>query len=72
MKASDFIVHLQKMINEHGDLPLVLMEHSGDSYGRNFVEIGKVEDVVDLGMYDNVFNENDCRNLLARKIFLID
>lgn len=26
MKASDFIVHLQQMIEEHGDLPLALLE----------------------------------------------
>lgn len=72
MKASDYIVHLQKMIGEHGDLPLVLMEHSGDSHGYNFVEIGEVEDILDIGMHDKVFDENDFHNLLARKVFLID
>ena len=72
MKASEFIVHLQQMIEEHGDLPLALMEYSGDSHGYNFVEMGEIEDVVDLGMHDKLFDENDCRNLLARKVFLID
>ena len=72
MKASEFIVHLQQMIEEHGDLPLALMEYSGDSHGYNFVEMGEIEDVVDLGVHDKLFDENDCRNLFARKIFLID
>ncbi len=72
MKASEFIVHLQQMIEEHGDLPLALMEYSDNSHGYNFIQIGEIEDVVDLSMHDTLIDENDCLNLLARKIFLID
>lgn len=72
MKASDFIIHLQQMIEIHGDLPLALTEFSEDSTGYNYIEIGKVEDVIELGMHDKLFDENDFHNLLASKVFLID
>lgn len=72
MKASDFIVHLQQMIEEHGDLPLAVSEVENGTYTYSFIEIGQIEGVMELGMHDRLFDENDCRNLLARKVFLID
>lgn len=70
MKASEFIVHLQQMIEEHGDLPLALLE--ADYYtGRFSFVAADIDSVYSLeeGEYffdidDNVSNE--------RKIFLID
>lgn len=72
MKASNFITHLQEMIDEHGDLPLALLERSDNNHSSTFVEIGKVEGVVELGMYDKLIDENDCHNFLASKVFLVD
>lgn len=72
MKASEFIIHLQQMIEEHGDLPLALMEGNYSTNDYNFVEIGGIESVMELGTHDKLFDENDCRNLLACKVFLID
>lgn len=71
MRASDFIIHLQQMIEEHGDLPLALMEIS--DLGRNdyFVEVGCVEDVIELQPYENLVGDND-EISKERKIFLID
>lgn len=64
MKASEFIIHLQQMIEEHGDLPLALMEvdYESSDYCRsyNFIEIGRIVDIVDLDTHDKLFDENDC------------
>lgn len=72
MKASEFIVKLQQMVDEHGDLPLAVLEVNDDgSYSYRFTEIGRIEGVRELGTHDKLFDKNDLRNLLARKIFLI-
>lgn len=76
MKASEFIIHLQQMIEEHGDLPLALMEVDCESNdycrGYNFIEIGRIGDIVELDAHDKLFDENDCQKLFERKVFLID
>ena len=71
MKASEFIVHLQQMIEEHGDLPLALMEISDSGYDHNFVEIDGVEAVIELQPYEKLFDDND-KLSTVRKVFLID
>lgn len=72
MKASDFITHLQQMIEIHGDLPLAVAEFESGSYTCNFIEIGEIEGSYNLGMHDKLFDENDCQKLTVRKVFLID
>ena len=70
MKASEFIIHLQQMIEEHGDLPLALLEADYDT-GRFIFVAANIDSVYTLeeGEYffdidDNVSNEY--------KVFLID
>ena len=70
MKASDFIIHLQKMIDEYGDLPLAVLEVNHDTGSYVFIESGEIElysldsDDIFLDEYDDVSKE--------RKVFLID
>lgn len=71
MKASEFIVHLQHMIEEHGDLPLALMEISQSGYDHHFVEIDGVEAVIELQPFERLFDDNDELST-ERKVFLID
>lgn len=72
MKASDFIVHLQRMIEEHGDFPLALLEGVGCDTGKSvYVEVANIEGVVKLDSCDEFFNEDD-EKVEVNKVFLID
>lgn len=71
MKASEFIIHLQQMIEEHGDLPLALMEISESGYRHHFVEVDGVEAVIELQPYEKLFDGND-EVSDERRVFLID
>lgn len=71
MKASEFIVHLQQMIEEHGDLSLAVMEISCSGYDHHFVEIDGVEAVIELQPHEDLFDSND-EISTERKVFLID
>lgn len=70
MKASDFIVHLQQMIEEHGDLPLALLEVDYDTGKYVFIESGEIE-LYNLDHEDILLNEND-EKVYAPSVFLID
>lgn len=71
MKASDFIRHLQQMVEEHGDLPLALMEANEEDYGVHFIEVDCVESVIHLDKADRFFDSNDELQDVD-KVFLID
>lgn len=71
MKASDFIIHLQEMIEIHGDLPLALTEFNKNAQSYAFIEIGAIEGVVELEEDEYLFDENDVVSK-ERKVFLID
>ena len=72
MKASEFIIHLQQMIEEHGDLPLALMEGVGCDTGKCvYVEVIDTEGVVRLNDEDEFFNGDD-EKVKVDKVFLID
>ena len=72
MKASEFIVNLQQMIEEHGDLPLALMEAVGCDTGKCvYVEVSHTEGVVRLNDEDEFFN-GDNEKVKVDKVFLID
>jgi len=71
MKASDFIVHLQQMIEEHGDLPLALLEYDEDLSKVVFVECDGIDWVHKLGEKD-VFLDSSDKPVKKDKIFLID
>ena len=72
MKASEFIVHLQQMIKEHGDLPLALIEGVGCDTGKCvYVEVSHTEGVVSLNDEDEFFNGDD-EKVKVDKVFLID
>ena len=72
MKASEFIIHLQQMIEEHGDLPLALMEGVGCDTGKCvYVEVSRTEGVVSLNDEDEFFNGDD-EKVKVDKVFLID
>ena len=71
MKASDFIVHLQQMIEEHGDLPLALMEANEEDYGIHFIEVDCVDSFIHLDKADRFFDSND-QIQDVKKVFLID
>ena len=71
MKASEFIIHLQQMIEEHGDLPLALMEFNMNNQNYTFVEIDGVEAVIELQPYEKLFDNND-KLSTESKVFLID
>lgn len=71
MKASDFITHLQQMIEEHGDLPLALMEFNMNSQNYTFIEVDGVDSVIELQSGEFLFDSND-EVSNERKVFLID
>lgn len=71
MKASEFIIHLQQMIEENGDLPLALMEANEEDYGIHFIEVDCVESVIHLDKADRFFDSNDVLQDVD-KVFLID
>ena len=71
MKASDFITHLQQMIEEHGDLPLALMEYDQDLLKCVFVECDGVDWVKELSEKDLFLDSSD-NPVKQDKIFLID
>lgn len=48
MKASEFIIHLQHMIEEHWDLPLALMEFNMNNQRYTFIEVDGVDSIIRL------------------------
>ena len=70
MRASEFIIHLQQMIEEHGDLPLALMEVDYDTGGYNFICVD-IDSVHTLEDGEYLFDEDD-ELTDERKVFLID
>lgn len=70
MKASEFIIHLQQMIDEHGDLPLALAEVDYDTGKYNFI-CADIDSVYTLEDGEYLFDEND-EVTNERKVFLID
>ena len=71
MKASEFVIHLQQMIEEHGDLPLALMEFNMNNQRYAFIEVGGVDSIVKLQPNEVLFDSNDDVSS-ERKVFLID
>ena len=71
MKASEFIVHLQQMIEEHGDLPLTMLEANDYDNGYSFIELDGIEQVCNLEPEEFLYNDNDGISK-ERKVFLID
>lgn len=71
MKASDFILHLQQMIEEYGDLPLALLEVDYDTGVHAFIELDGIEQVYNL-VPTEVFYDVDDNVSKERKVFLID
>ena len=70
MKASEFITHLQQMIEEHGDLPLALLEE--DCYTNKYNLIcADIDTVYTLEDDECLFDEYD-KITDERKVFLID
>ena len=70
MKASEFIIHLQQMIEEHGDLPLALMEVDYDTGVYSFVA-ADIDSVYTLEDGEYFFDIDDDASD-ERKVFLID
>ena len=71
MKASEFITHLQQMIEEYGDLPLALMEYDEDQDEIWYCAIERIDGVYDLKDNERLLNEADSEQP-ERKVFLID
>ena len=71
MKASKFIIHLQQMIEEHGDLPLALMEFNMNNQNYTFIEVDEIDSVIELESGEFLFDGND-EVSDERKVFLID
>ena len=71
MKASNFIVHLQQMIEEHGDLPLASVEFDMNNQNYTFMEVDGVDSVIELQSGEFLFDSND-EVSSERKVFLID
>lgn len=71
MKASGFILHLQQMIEIHGDLPLALMEYDEDQDEIWYCAIERIDGVYDLKDNERLLNEADSEQP-ERKVFLID
>lgn len=71
MKASQFIVHLQQMIKEHGDLPLALMEFNVNAQNYTFIEVDGIDSIIELQSGEFLFDGND-EVSTERKVFLID
>lgn len=70
MKASEFIIHLQQMIEEHGDLPLALMEYCDITGKVNYI-CADIDSVYTLEAGEYLFDEDD-ELTEERKVFLID
>lgn len=70
MKASDFITHLQKMIEEHGDLPLAMIEVNEDLV-VNYVEYDGELQVSNVLEEDCYYDEKDKLSKVT-DVFLID
>ena len=71
MKASDFIAHLQHMIEEHGDLPLALTEFNMNAQSYTLIEVDGIEQVYNLESEEVLYDADD--NVSEeRKVFLID
>lgn len=70
MKASEFITHLQQMIEEHGDLPLALMEYCDITGEVNYI-CADIDSVRTLYGKERLFDLND-EVTTERKVFLID
>lgn len=71
MKASEFIIHLQQMIEEHGDLPLALMEFNMNNQNYTFIEVDGIDSTIELQPNEVLFDSND-EVSSERKVFLID
>ena len=71
MKASDFITHLQQMIEEHGDLPLAVLEANDYDNGYSLIELDGIEQVYNLEPTEALYDVNDDVSK-ERKVFLID
>ena len=71
MKASEFVVHLQQMIEEHGNLPLALMEFNMNNQNYIFIEVDGIDSVIELQSDEVLFDGND-EVSTERKVFLID
>ena len=71
MKASEFITHLQQMIEEYGDLPLAMLEVDYDTGVHAFIELDGIEQVYNLVPTEVLYDVNDDVSK-ERKIFLID
>ena len=71
MKASEFIIHLQQMIEEHGDLPLALMEFDMNNQNYTFIEVDGIDSTIELQPNEVLFDSND-EVSSERKVFLID
>ena len=70
MKASEFIIHLQQMIEEHGDLPLALMECCKITGEVNFI-CADIDSVYNLNGKEYLFDE-EYELSTERRVFLID
>ena len=71
MKASDFIAHLQQMIEEHGDLPLAILEANDYDNAYSYIEVDGIEQVYNLEPEEVLYDANDDVSK-ERKVFLID
>ena len=71
MKASEFIIHLQQMIEEHGDLPLAMLEANDYDNGYSFIELDGIDSVMELQSGEFLFDSND-EVSNERKVFLIN
>ena len=71
MKASEFIIHLQQMIEEHGDLPLALMEFNMNNQNYTLIEVDGIDSIIELQSGEFLFDGND-EVSDERKVFLID
>lgn len=70
MKASDFITHLQQMIEEHGDLPLAILETDYDTGRFSFVS-ASIDSVYSLEKGEYLF-DIEYNVAKERKVFLIN
>lgn len=70
MKASEFIIHLQQMIEEHGDLSLALMEYCDITGEVNYI-CADIDIIYTLEDGEYLFDEDD-ELTEERKVFLID
>ena len=61
MKASEFIIHLQQMIEGTwgGDLPLALMEFNMNNQNYTFIEVDGVDSIIELQSGEVLFDSND-------------